>query len=145
MRLILSMFMIVLALQGCSKKEESTSAPAAVQQQGNSYVPNNPQAAVKQSAQTKPAQVAVIGAVSTAQEPVLVEAKFTCKDGSAFTALFKQNKVDIVFPKYQPIVLSQDVTASGFQYSNAQYKLRGAGKEATWTAGRRVPVTCTSK
>jgi membrane-bound inhibitor of C-type lysozyme len=146
MRIIFSVVAALLMLQACSPKKEDakTSAP----EQAATYAPHAVTTKTPPKQGAVPSQAAgikVAPPVNVIDEPVLTEASFTCVDGAKFVARFKRNKVDVVFDKYPPITLFQRVTASGFNYQNPQYQLQGKGKTASWTAGRRVPVACTSK
>lgn len=42
----------------------------------------------------------------------------------------------------RPIVLRRTQSASGAQYSNAQYTFWDKGGQATWAVGRMVPMQC---
>ena len=59
---------------------------------------------------------------------------FVCEDKGRFSARFddQANTVVIEFPGREPIALDQKRTASGYEYGNDQYGLRGKGQEATW-------------
>lgn len=70
------------------------------------------------------------------------QAHYTCTDGSEFWASFPQGEALITFQGKEPLVLPQQRSGSGFWYSSGRYELRGKGKQATWTVGRRVPTTC---
>lgn len=70
------------------------------------------------------------------------QAYYTCADGSQFWASFPEGEALITFEHKQPLVLRQQRSADGFLYSSGRYTLRGKGKQADWTVGRRVPTTC---
>lgn len=46
------------------------------------------------------------------------------------------------FADNQPVTLTQEVSGSGFQYTNGRYSLRGKGNEAIWTVGRMADEHC---
>jgi membrane-bound inhibitor of C-type lysozyme len=46
------------------------------------------------------------------------------------------------FGDNQTVTLTQEVSGSGFSYSNGQYALRGKGNEAIWTIGRMADEHC---
>lgn len=59
---------------------------------------------------------------------------FVCEDQGRFSARFdgQANTAVIEFLGREPIVLPQKRTASGYEYGNDQYDLRGKGQEAVW-------------
>jgi len=71
-------------------------------------------------------------------------ATYRCEDGSHFFVRFSGDAARVTLSDGTRLRLSQQVAASGIWYSSGRYELRGKGREATWTAGRRVPVNCTS-
>jgi membrane-bound inhibitor of C-type lysozyme len=70
---------------------------------------------------------------------------FTCADGSHFSASFPEGKALVTLPDHQTVTLPQRRSGSGYWYSSGRYELRGKGKEATWTVGRRTPTSCQSQ
>ena len=46
------------------------------------------------------------------------------------------------FGDNQTVTLTQEVSGSGFQYSNGRYSLRGKGNEAIWTVGKMADEHC---
>lgn len=88
-------------------------------------------------------------AIPTAQnkavKPILTQSVFTCEDKTSFTAQFKSDEMNIVSGKNPIVILPQQITASGFWYKNAQYELRGKGREATLTIAGRKPVKCSAQ
>jgi membrane-bound inhibitor of C-type lysozyme len=72
------------------------------------------------------------------------QAHYTCADGTQFWASFPEGEALITSQDKEPLVLQQRRSGSGFIYSSGRYELRGKGKQATWTVGRRVPTTCTA-
>jgi membrane-bound inhibitor of C-type lysozyme len=46
------------------------------------------------------------------------------------------------FGDNQTVTLTQEVSGSGFSYSNGKYALRGKGNEAIWTIGRMADEHC---
>lgn len=143
MRKLLYILMIGFALTACSKTDDET-------QKAQNSAQSQTQTEVKApaSAYSKTAPVGSAGTVATApaaQDRILVETVFTCADKTAFKAIFKVGKVDLLWGKSKPVTLTQEIAASGFWYRNAQYELRGKGRGALFTVGKRVPVQCTSK
>ncbi|HEU0231371.1 MAG TPA: MliC family protein [Burkholderiaceae bacterium] len=70
---------------------------------------------------------------------------FTCADGSHFSASFPEGEALITLPDQKTLTLPQQRAGSGYWYSSGRYELRGKGKDATWTVGRRAPTSCRSQ
>lgn len=48
----------------------------------------------------------------------------------------------VSFGDNQMVTLTQEISGSGFIYSNGQYSLHGKGNEATWTVGKMIGEQC---
>jgi len=70
------------------------------------------------------------------------QALYTCADGTRFSVSFPENEALITLKDQQTVILPQQRSGSGFRYASAHYELRGKGKQATWTVGRRAPTAC---
>lgn len=46
------------------------------------------------------------------------------------------------FGDHQTVTLIQEVSGSGFKYTNGRYSLQGKGNEAIWTVGRMADEHC---
>lgn len=46
------------------------------------------------------------------------------------------------FGDNQSVTLTQEISGSGFKYSNGRYSLQGKGNEAIWTIGRMADEHC---
>lgn len=46
------------------------------------------------------------------------------------------------FGDNQSVTLTQEISGSGFKYSNGRYSLHGKGNEAIWTIGRMADEHC---
>jgi len=138
MRYLIAVMILAVMITGCKKSEDtqtaSSSAPAA--QISAEKAADIPQNSVK--APLTPQQAATPGRI-------LTQSVFTCEDKTSFTAQFKRNEVNILFPKFRPLVLQQQITASGFNYKSPQYSLRGTGKSALWQVAGKKPVSCVAK
>jgi membrane-bound inhibitor of C-type lysozyme len=86
------------------------------------------------------AVLALSGCGSAAQK--IPQALYSCDDGTQFSASFPGNAALVTLQDHQTVTLPQQRSGSGFWYSSGRYELRGKGKEATWTVGRRTPVHC---
>jgi membrane-bound inhibitor of C-type lysozyme len=71
-------------------------------------------------------------------------ATYRCEDGSHFFVRFSGDAADVTLSDGTKLSLPQQRAASGIWYSSGRYDLRGKGREATWTVGRKVPVKCVS-
>ena len=78
---------------------------------------------------------------------------YTCSNSTQIVITFKPPSVTekptvsaIVHDKNNDpitILLTREAAASGFIYTNDKYTLRGKGKIAKWTVGRKIPINCT--
>jgi membrane-bound inhibitor of C-type lysozyme len=69
-------------------------------------------------------------------------ATYRCEDGSHFFVRFSGETAFVTLRDGTTLSLPQQRAASGIWYSSGRYDLRGKGRQATWTVGRRVPVSC---
>ena len=140
MRYLLIVMVLALAMTGCKKSEDNTTAAST-----STVVPIAP-----------PKTTAVVIPPNTIADPltpeqvasperILTQSVFNCADKTSFTAQFKTRDVNILSGKNKPIVLPQQMAASGFWYKNSHYELRGKGRTATLTIAGRKPVVCTAK
>jgi membrane-bound inhibitor of C-type lysozyme len=70
------------------------------------------------------------------------EIRFACDNGTALVVAFSEASVEITLPDGAKVSLPQQVSGSGFWYSNGRYELRGKGEEAQFAIGRMAPVNC---
>lgn len=68
--------------------------------------------------------------------------RFACDNGTALVVVFSEAAVDITLPDGVKVSLPQQVSGSGFWYSNGRYEFRGKGEEAQFAIGRMTPVNC---
>ncbi len=68
--------------------------------------------------------------------------RYACENGTALIVAFSENAAEISLPDGAKVSLPQQVSASGFWYSNGRYELRGKGEEAQFAIGRMAPVPC---
>ncbi|QVL45345.1 MAG: MliC family protein [Methylophilaceae bacterium] len=91
-----------------------------------------------------------------------IEVVYRCERGSILTVTFaeqgyttihggkhykkryheKPSVAIVQFGDNQTLTLTQEVSGSGFFYSNGQYALRGKGNEAIWTIGKMADEHC---
>jgi membrane-bound inhibitor of C-type lysozyme len=71
-------------------------------------------------------------------------ATYRCEDGSHFFVRFSGDAAEVTLSNGTKLSLPQQRAASGIWYSSGRYDLRGKGREAIWTVGRKVPVKCVS-
>jgi membrane-bound inhibitor of C-type lysozyme len=72
------------------------------------------------------------------------KARYSCEDGSHFSVRFHRGVAFVTLSDGMKLKLPQRVAGSGIWYSSGLYDLRGKGREAMWTVGRKAPVNCTS-
>ncbi|MBR0555945.1 MliC family protein [Ciceribacter sp. L1K23] len=70
---------------------------------------------------------------------------FACEDGSELIVAFSEEKASLTLASGEQVELPQQVSGSGFWYSNGRYELRGKGDEAQFAIGRMAPITCSVK
>ena len=68
--------------------------------------------------------------------------RYSCDNGTALIVAFSEAAAEITLPDGVKATLPQQVSASGFWYSNGRYELRGKGEEAHFAIGRMTPVNC---
>lgn len=91
-----------------------------------------------------------------------IEVVYRCERGSVLNVIFAERgyttihggkhykkryhekpSVAIVhFGDNQTMTLTQEISGSGFKYSNGRYSLQGKGNEAIWTVGRMADEHC---
>ena len=69
-------------------------------------------------------------------------ARYVCRDGTQFSVRFADGAAGVTLSDGTKLSLPQQMSGSGFRYSSARFELRGKGRDALWTVGRRVPVEC---
>ncbi|MEF7617163.1 MliC family protein [Aquincola sp. MAHUQ-54] len=72
------------------------------------------------------------------QPPVV----YDCEDGLQLRVRFASDRAEVALPDGTVLTLPQQPAASGIWYSSGQHELRGKGREARWTVGRRIPTNC---
>lgn len=68
--------------------------------------------------------------------------RYACADGTILPVRFEGDIAVVRLWDGTEIIMDQAPTASGFRYVSGQHELRGAGRDATWTVGRRVATDC---
>jgi membrane-bound inhibitor of C-type lysozyme len=68
--------------------------------------------------------------------------RYACDNGTALVVAFSEASAEITLPDGVKVSLPQQVSGSGFWYSNGRYELRGKGEEAQFAIGRMTPVNC---
>ncbi len=91
-----------------------------------------------------------------------IEVVYRCERGSVLTVTFaeqgyttihggkhykkryheKPSVAIVQFGDHQTVTLTQEISGSGFKYSNGRYSLQGKGNEAIWTIGRMADEHC---
>ncbi|HEY8964015.1 MAG TPA: MliC family protein [Alphaproteobacteria bacterium] len=74
-----------------------------------------------------------------------ITAVYNCEDGSRLDVVFEPHQAVITTQNGTMATLEQKAAASGIWYSNARYDLRGKGREAMWSVGRRVAIACKAR
>lgn len=70
-------------------------------------------------------------------------AVYACPDGRRLTVVFEAEQALVTTePGAEPLALPQQPAASGIRYATATHDLHSRGREAQWTVGRMMPVTC---
>lgn len=87
---------------------------------------------------------ALFAAASLAQSSFAADptARYSCEDGSHFSVRFHDGVAFVTLSDGKKLSLPQRIAGSGIWYSSGRYGLRGKGRDATWTVGRKVPVNC---
>jgi membrane-bound inhibitor of C-type lysozyme len=68
--------------------------------------------------------------------------RYACDNGTGLVVAFSEASAEITLPDGVKVSLPQQVSGSGFWYSNGRYELRGKGEEAQFAIGRMTPVNC---
>ena len=87
--------------------------------------------------------ILVLSACATAD--TVPTAVYRCAGGERLDVVFEENQAVVTTKNGTMATLQQQKAASGIWYSNDRYDLRGKGKYATWTIGRRAPINCRAK
>jgi hypothetical protein len=151
--LLITMLSVAVMLGACSKKTATPQQVPVIVRTGQQHAPaatQMPPTVVTTPPASKPtarvnnivAPLSPEAAAST--ERVLVETVFYCRDKTKFTAFFKPSTLEIDGGWRSNISLQQQTIGSGFWYRNAQYDLRGKGRDAVLTIQGRKPVVCSS-
>ncbi len=85
-----------------------------------------------------------LGACTNAKKNEAIEAAFDCNGGARLSVTF-DNKVGVVIVRTQAggmHVLTRTISGSGYAYEAEGRKLRGKGRDATWTDAGAAPLTC---
>ncbi|AFK55931.1 MliC family protein [Tistrella mobilis] len=75
-------------------------------------------------------------------------ATYVCDDGTRLDVRFingptlEDSRAVVSTGEGAPLVLPQKIAASGIWYATPRHELRGKGRDATWTAGRRAAAHC---
>ncbi len=88
--------------------------------------------------------VLALGACSHATKNDTIDAAFDCNGGARLSVTF-DNKAGVAIVRTQAggmHVLTQTVSGSGYSYEAEGRKLRGKGREATWTDAGKAPLAC---
>jgi len=128
--LVIAMMLLTIMVGGCKKKEaepqNTVKKDPVVTQINTITAPLTPEAA-------------------QSSNRVFVETVFNCGGKSKFTVRFKPNVAEIDVGWTKTVNLQQQITASGFWYKNAQYDLRGKGRQAALTVQGHKPLICTAE
>ncbi len=68
--------------------------------------------------------------------------RYACDNGTVLTVAFSEAAANVTLPDGAKVSLPQQVSGSGFWYSNGRYELRGKGDEAQFAIGRMAPANC---
>jgi membrane-bound inhibitor of C-type lysozyme len=68
--------------------------------------------------------------------------RYACDNGTMLTVAFSEAAANVTLPDGAEVSLPQQVSGSGFWYSNGRYELRGKGDEAQFAIGRMAPANC---
>ncbi|WP_372053008.1 MliC family protein (plasmid) [Tistrella mobilis] len=94
-----------------------------------------------------PARDPVAGSLSEDGNAV-VTATYVCDDGTRLDVRFingptlEDSRAIVSLGEGDPLSLPQQMAASGIWYATPRHELRGKGREATWTVGRRTAAHC---
>lgn len=74
------------------------------------------------------------------------EVAFSCTNGESLSVRFlPEREAAVLLRNGDEIELQQQVSGSGFIYSNGPNTIRGKGNELTVEIGRMVPIQCTAR
>lgn len=93
---------------------------------------------------------ALAGSQAPGHGPVYGPYAYTCEDGSSFSAVFDNaagpdGVVILIFPDGAALTLPRAVSGSGIRYTDGKHEFWGKGDQASWTIGRRAPVSCSTR
>jgi membrane-bound inhibitor of C-type lysozyme len=74
----------------------------------------------------------------------VIHARYVCEDGTRFLVRFVDQTAVVTLADGTKVTLPQQLSGSGFWYSSGRFELRGKGRDATWTVGRKMPVNCSA-
>lgn len=74
-----------------------------------------------------------------------ITAVYDCSNGQRLDVVFEPGQAIVTTENGTMATLEQKEVASGMWYSNKRYELRGKGKDAKWSIGRRKPFTCRAR
>ena len=88
--------------------------------------------------------VTTVAACRSPAEEVL-EVQFACVNSDDVTVrFFPEQELAILLRNGEQIELPQQISGSGFIYSNGSTTIRGKGNDLTVEIGRMVPIQCRS-
>jgi hypothetical protein len=70
---------------------------------------------------------------------------YRCSDGTQLTAEFKANEARVAIVGGYAMVLPHTGGPDSANYDNGRYGINGGGRQATWRAAGRQPVSCTGQ
>ena len=88
-----------------------------------------------------PAVFVLAGCLSSPVRPV-PSAHYRCEGGADLQVQFPEGKAVVTFPDQTSIALPQQVSGSGFRYSDGRNELRGKGDTAIWDPENWPPTNC---
>lgn len=79
-------------------------------------------------------------------ESQTIKAHFVCEDQTTLDVTFdNRNNTAIIHSGEVDSILEGQPIASGYHYMNSKLNLRGKGKDAQYSIGRRAPITCSEE
>jgi hypothetical protein len=70
---------------------------------------------------------------------------YRCSDGTQLTAEFEPNEARVAIVGGLAMVLPRTGNPDAPNYGNGRFSISGGGREATWRAVNKQPVTCTGQ
>lgn len=67
---------------------------------------------------------------------------YNCADGAQLTVEFEADEARVAIIGGYAMVLPRTGTPEAPSYSNGRFSVSGGGREVTWRAANRAPVTC---